>query len=82
MTSALTTRIVPPCWISGSCAVSLSGSTRAGRGKKAGLSFLYIASPQQGDLRQARAPVAGLEPATEGSLQISGRKEGGKKVAV
>ncbi|GFO34515.1 hypothetical protein PoB_006102000 [Plakobranchus ocellatus] len=24
-------------------------------------------------LRQARAPVAGLEPATEGSLQISGR---------
>ncbi|GFN89601.1 hypothetical protein PoB_001610700 [Plakobranchus ocellatus] len=23
--------------------------------------------------RQARAPVAGLEPATEGSLQISGR---------
>ncbi|GFO20405.1 hypothetical protein PoB_004691000 [Plakobranchus ocellatus] len=24
-------------------------------------------------LRQARAPVAGLEPVTEGSLQISGR---------
>ncbi|GFO06151.1 hypothetical protein PoB_003265600 [Plakobranchus ocellatus] len=24
-------------------------------------------------VRQARAPVAGLEPATEGSLQISGR---------
>ncbi|GFN79644.1 hypothetical protein PoB_000615000 [Plakobranchus ocellatus] len=24
-------------------------------------------------LRQARAPVTGLEPATEGSLQISGR---------
>ncbi|GFO31398.1 hypothetical protein PoB_005790300 [Plakobranchus ocellatus] len=42
------------------------------------LSFLYIASPQQGDLRLSGPPsgqgaVAGLEPATEGSLQISGR---------
>ncbi|GFO47971.1 hypothetical protein PoB_007447600 [Plakobranchus ocellatus] len=27
-------------------------------------------------LRQSRAPVAGLEPATEGSLQISGRLVG------
>ncbi|GFO41482.1 hypothetical protein PoB_006798700 [Plakobranchus ocellatus] len=39
---------------------------------------MYIAYPQHGDLRfsgprQAREPVAGLEPATEGSLQISGR---------
>ncbi|GFN98587.1 hypothetical protein PoB_002509300 [Plakobranchus ocellatus] len=37
-----------------------------------------IASPQQDDLRlsslpSGRAPVAGLEPATVGSLQISGR---------
>ncbi|GFN82379.1 hypothetical protein PoB_000888500 [Plakobranchus ocellatus] len=38
--------------------------------------FLYIASPQQGvisglkALRQAGAPIAGLEFATEGSLQI------------
>ncbi|GFO18118.1 hypothetical protein PoB_004462300 [Plakobranchus ocellatus] len=39
--------------------------------------FLYIASPQQGDLKlsglhQARAPVAGLELATEGSLRYQG----------
>ncbi|GFO43511.1 hypothetical protein PoB_007001600 [Plakobranchus ocellatus] len=40
--------------------------------------FFNTASSQPGDLgisgpRQARAPVAGLEPATERSLQISGR---------
>ncbi|GFN91052.1 hypothetical protein PoB_001755800 [Plakobranchus ocellatus] len=36
--------------------------------------FLYIASPQQGDLRlqalrHAGTPMVGLEPATDGSLQ-------------
>ncbi|GFN97858.1 hypothetical protein PoB_002436400 [Plakobranchus ocellatus] len=40
--------------------------------------FWYIASPQQGDLRllglpSGRVLVAGLEPATEGSVRISGR---------
>ncbi|GFN80933.1 hypothetical protein PoB_000743900 [Plakobranchus ocellatus] len=40
--------------------------------------YIYIACSQQGDLRfqvfrRARAPVVRLEPATEGSLQISGR---------
>ncbi|GFO16157.1 hypothetical protein PoB_004266200 [Plakobranchus ocellatus] len=41
--------------------------------------FWHLAShPQRDDLRlsalrQARAPVTGLEPATEGSLQISGQ---------
>ncbi|GFO37404.1 hypothetical protein PoB_006390900 [Plakobranchus ocellatus] len=53
-----------------------------GREKKTGYEFLYIASPQRGDLRLSGPPsgqgagsgaVAGLEPATEGSLQISGR---------
>ncbi|GFO02714.1 hypothetical protein PoB_002921900 [Plakobranchus ocellatus] len=37
--------------------------------------FLCKADPQEGDLRLSRsqAPLVGLEPATEGSLQISGR---------
>ncbi|GFO50695.1 hypothetical protein PoB_007720000 [Plakobranchus ocellatus] len=40
--------------------------------------FLFIASPHKvisgfNAFRQAGAPMAGLEPATEGSLQISGR---------
>ncbi|GFO05514.1 hypothetical protein PoB_003201900 [Plakobranchus ocellatus] len=43
-----------------------------------GFGFLYIASPQQvisgfRALRRAGAPKPELEPATEGSLQISGR---------
>ncbi|GFO27990.1 hypothetical protein PoB_005449500 [Plakobranchus ocellatus] len=40
--------------------------------------FLYIASPQQGDLRLSGPPSGqgaggGVEPATEGSPKISGR---------
>ncbi|GFO33003.1 hypothetical protein PoB_005950800 [Plakobranchus ocellatus] len=38
---------------------------------------MQVANQQQGDLRlsdrQARAPVAGLKPTTEGFLQISGQ---------
>ncbi|GFO49091.1 hypothetical protein PoB_007559600 [Plakobranchus ocellatus] len=46
--------------------------------------FLCIASPQRGDLRlsglrQCRAPVAGIEPATEGFHQISGQTRKKKK---
>ncbi|GFO19718.1 hypothetical protein PoB_004622300 [Plakobranchus ocellatus] len=60
--------------------ISVEPTFLSGREPENRLSCLWmqLASPQQGDLRlqglcQARAPVAGLEPATERSLHISGR---------
>ncbi|GFO31638.1 hypothetical protein PoB_005814300 [Plakobranchus ocellatus] len=49
-------------------------TTRASKAAR----FLYIASPQQGDVRLSGPPSGqsaggGVEPSTEGRLQISGR---------
>ncbi|GFN90637.1 hypothetical protein PoB_001714300 [Plakobranchus ocellatus] len=64
----------------GNVAGKLEEMRRVGerRGRNASIWFMCIANPRQGGLRlsglrKARAPLARLEPLTEGSLQMSTR---------
>ncbi|GFO26861.1 hypothetical protein PoB_005336600 [Plakobranchus ocellatus] len=67
-----------PLMINNNNAANTNSTIPTKSNSKQGKYHNHNPSPQQGDsgfqaLRQARTPVAGLEPATGGSLQISGR---------
>ncbi|GFN89487.1 hypothetical protein PoB_001599300 [Plakobranchus ocellatus] len=62
---------IEDCWTTGSGYLTKDTNHRKATGLQKEFQKKVISGFQA--LRQARAPVAGLEPATEWSLQISGR---------